>query len=44
MESDRSFIGQFTCVLMVLLCFKESKGKKAKNEKKSTVKTKKRET
>jgi len=30
---DRSFHGMFTCVLMVLLCFKESKEKKTKNEK-----------
>ena len=28
----------FTCVLKFLLCFKESKEKKTKNEKRSTVK------
>jgi len=33
MKSDRRFIGIFTCVLTVLLCLKESKEKKIKNEK-----------
>jgi len=32
-ESDKSFTGLFTCVLKFLLCFKESKEKKTKNEK-----------
>ena len=31
--SDRSFTGRLTCVLSVLLCFKESKEKKTKIEK-----------
>ena len=39
-KSDRSFTGLFTCVLTVLLFFKEWKEKKIKNEKRSTVKHK----
>jgi len=31
--SDRRFTGLCTCVLKFLLCFKESKEKKTKNEK-----------
>ena len=38
--SDRGFTGMFTCVLKVLQHFKESKEKKIKNEKRSTVKHK----
>ena len=37
---DRSLHGMFTCMLTVLQSFKESKEKKTKNEKKSTVKHK----
>jgi len=41
--SDRSFTGQFTWVLSVLQCLKESKEKKRMNEKRrNTMKIKKR--